>query len=60
MPSIDPSTSRRHFLKFLAASPFACPSLAAFASEAPSRLPDPMQWAPPRSRSPDRQPEGGD
>src|SRR5580698_4500123 len=45
MPSIDPSTRRRHFLKFLAASPFACSSLAAFASEAPSRLPDPMMWA---------------
>jgi 4-hydroxymandelate oxidase len=46
MPSIDPSTSRRHFLKFLAASPFACSSLKAFAGEVPSRLPDPMQWAP--------------
>jgi 4-hydroxymandelate oxidase len=47
MPSIDPRTSRRHFLEFLAASPFyAASTLAAFAAETPSRLPDPMLWAP--------------
>ena len=47
MPSIDPRTSRRHFLQFLAASPFLrIGTLAAFAAEAPSRLPDPMIWAP--------------
>src|ERR1700730_1380952 len=47
MPSIDPPTSRRHFLQFLAASPFyASGTLAAFAAETPSRLPDPMIWAP--------------
>jgi 4-hydroxymandelate oxidase len=47
MPTIDPRTSRRHFLQFLAASPFyASSTLAAFAAETPSRLPDPMIWAP--------------
>jgi isopentenyl diphosphate isomerase/L-lactate dehydrogenase-like FMN-dependent dehydrogenase len=43
----DQATSRRKFLQFLAASPFfAASDLAAFANEAPSRLPDPMVWAP--------------
>jgi len=47
MPSIDPHASRRLFLQFLAASPFyASSTLAAFAAETPSRLPDPMIWAP--------------
>ena len=47
MPTIDPRTSRRHFLQFLATSPFyASSTLAAFAAETPSRLPDPMVWAP--------------
>ena len=47
MPTIDPRTSRRHFLQFLAASPFyASSTLAAYAAETPSRLPDPMIWAP--------------
>jgi 4-hydroxymandelate oxidase len=47
MPSIDPQASRRRFLQFLAASPFfASGSLVAFAGETPSRLPDPMIWAP--------------
>jgi 4-hydroxymandelate oxidase len=47
MPTIDPRTSRRHFLQFLAASPFyASSTVAAFAAETPSRLPDPMIWAP--------------
>jgi 4-hydroxymandelate oxidase len=44
---IDPQTSRRLFLQFLAASPLVAASeLAAFAGETPSRLPDPMIWAP--------------
>ena len=44
---VDQATSRRKFLQFLAASPFfAASDLAAFANEAPSRLPDPMLWAP--------------
>ena len=47
MPTIDPRTSRRHFLQFLAASPFyASSTLAAYAAETPSRLPDPMIWGP--------------
>jgi 4-hydroxymandelate oxidase len=48
MPSDhDQATSRRLFLQFLAASPLlAASDLAAMANEAPSRLPDPMVWAP--------------
>lgn len=47
MPAVDPSASRRHFLKFLAGSPLlAWSGAAALAHEAPSRLPDPMMWAP--------------
>jgi 4-hydroxymandelate oxidase len=47
MPTIDPRTSRRELLKFLAASPlYASSTLAALAAETPSRLPDPMIWAP--------------
>jgi len=47
MPIIDSQTSRRELLKFLAASPlYAGSALAAFAAETPSRLPDPMVWAP--------------
>jgi isopentenyl diphosphate isomerase/L-lactate dehydrogenase-like FMN-dependent dehydrogenase len=47
MPTVDPRTSRRRFLQFLAASPFyASSTLAAYAAETPSRLPDPMIWAP--------------
>ena len=39
--------SRRQFLKWLAASPLAAsPGFAAMAAETPSRLPDPMIWAP--------------
>src|SRR5205085_595091 len=39
--------SRRRFLQFLAASPLLAGSdLAAMAAETPSRLPDPMIWAP--------------
>ena len=47
MPTIDPRASRRELLKFLAASPlYASSTLAAMAAETPSRLPDPMIWAP--------------
>jgi 4-hydroxymandelate oxidase len=47
MPIDDQATSRRRFLQFLAASPLlAASDLAAMAAEAPSRLPDPMIWAP--------------
>src|ERR1700751_6007784 len=47
MPIDDQTTSRRRFLQFLAASPLLATSdLAAMATEAPSRLPDPMIWAP--------------
>src|ERR1041385_8908919 len=47
MPVVDPSASRRRFLKFLAGSPlvaWAAPQV--FAHESASRLPDPMVWAP--------------
>jgi 4-hydroxymandelate oxidase len=41
------ATSRRRFLKYLAGSPlFASGALSAFGMEAPSKLPDPMVWAP--------------
>jgi isopentenyl diphosphate isomerase/L-lactate dehydrogenase-like FMN-dependent dehydrogenase len=47
MDTIDQATSRRRFLQFLAASPLlAASDLAALANEVPSRLPDPMVWAP--------------
>src|SRR4051795_7824695 len=48
MPSeADQALSRRKLLQFLAASPLlAASDLAAMAGEAPSRLPDPMIWAP--------------
>ncbi len=47
MSIVDPDTSRRQFLKVLAASPLLAGSdLAAMAAETPSRLPDPMIWAP--------------
>jgi len=48
MPSeFDQYTNRRRFLQFLAASPLLAGSdLAAMATETPSRLPDPMLWAP--------------
>jgi 4-hydroxymandelate oxidase len=43
----DQAASRRLFLKFLAGSPLlAGGGLSAFAREAPSKLPDPMLWAP--------------
>jgi 4-hydroxymandelate oxidase len=47
MPIVDPSASRRRFLKFLAGSPLlAWSGYGAMANETPSRLPDPMAWAP--------------
>jgi 4-hydroxymandelate oxidase len=53
MSSIDPDTSRRRFLQFLAASPFfASGSLEVLAGEgpaAPSKPPDPIMWAPLRT-----------
>ena len=42
------ATSRRRFLQFLAASPLVgTADFSAFAQEIPSKLPDPMIWAPP-------------
>ena len=47
MPPIDHRTSRRELLKFFASSPLlASSTFAALAAEEPSRLPDPMVWAP--------------
>src|SRR5713226_9582291 len=48
MPSpIVRATSRRRFLQYLAGSPlFASGALSAYGMEAPSKLPDPMIWAP--------------
>jgi 4-hydroxymandelate oxidase len=47
MAVVDPFANRRRFLKFLAGSPlFACAASRALAHESPSRLPDPMVWAP--------------
>ena len=44
------ATSRRRFLQYLAGSPLlASGALAAYGMEAPSKLPDPMIWAPPGS-----------
>ena len=43
----DRAASRRQFLKFMSASPlFMSGSVAALAGESPSKLPDPMMWAP--------------
>jgi 4-hydroxymandelate oxidase len=45
--AVDQGTSRRHFLRFLAGSPlFAGGAVSALAGESPSKLPDPMLWAP--------------
>jgi 4-hydroxymandelate oxidase len=47
MSPIVPATSRRRFLQYLAASPLlGAGALPAVGAEAPSRLPDPMVWAP--------------
>jgi isopentenyl diphosphate isomerase/L-lactate dehydrogenase-like FMN-dependent dehydrogenase len=44
---VDQDTSRRLFLKFLAASPLlAGTDLAAWATETPHLMPDPVVWAP--------------
>ncbi len=44
------AASRRRFLQYCAASPLlASGAIAARAMEAPSKLPDPMMWAPPGS-----------
>src|SRR5262247_2736533 len=52
---IDPSASRRRFLRFLAGSPlYAGGGFSAFAADgptAPSRLPDPIIWAPLRTEN---------
>jgi isopentenyl diphosphate isomerase/L-lactate dehydrogenase-like FMN-dependent dehydrogenase len=41
------AASRRRFLQYLAGSPlFASGALSAYGAEAPSKLPDPMTWAP--------------
>jgi 4-hydroxymandelate oxidase len=46
-PPIIRATSRRRFLQYLAASPlFASGDVSAYGTEAPSKLPDPMIWAP--------------
>ena len=43
----DKAVQRRQFLKWVSASPLmAHPGFAAFAAEIPSKLPDPMLWAP--------------
>jgi 4-hydroxymandelate oxidase len=45
--SIDQATSRRRFLQYLAGSPLLASSgFASWAAETPSKLPDPMSWAP--------------
>ena len=45
--SIVRATSRRRFLQFLAGSPlFASGAISGYATEVPSKLPDPMVWAP--------------
>src|SRR5262249_37541721 len=47
MPAINRCASRRNFLRFLAGSPLlAWAGGAVSAHETPSRLPDPMVWAP--------------
>ena len=41
------AVSRRRFLQYLAGSPLFAPgAISAYAKEAPSKLPDPMIWAP--------------
>jgi 4-hydroxymandelate oxidase len=50
LPADISATSRRRFLQYCAASPLlAASGFAAKAMEAPSKLPDPMMWAPPGS-----------
>jgi 4-hydroxymandelate oxidase len=46
-PPVVRAASRRRFLQYLAASPlFASGAFSASGAEAPSKLPDPMIWAP--------------
>jgi 4-hydroxymandelate oxidase len=46
-PPVDRAASRRRFLQYLAASPLlASGAFAASGAEVPSKLPDPMIWAP--------------
>jgi hypothetical protein len=46
-PPVIRAASRRRFLQYLAASPlFASGAFSAYGTEAPSKLPDPMIWAP--------------
>jgi 4-hydroxymandelate oxidase len=46
-PPVVRAASRRRFLQYLAASPlFASGAFSASGTEAPSKLPDPMIWAP--------------
>jgi isopentenyl diphosphate isomerase/L-lactate dehydrogenase-like FMN-dependent dehydrogenase len=48
MTSLIVRASRRRFLRYLAGSPlFALGAISAYGTEAPSKLPDPMIWAPP-------------
>jgi len=50
---VDQAASRRHFLKFLSASPLLA-SASAFAGEGPAagvKLPDPIMWAPLRTEN---------
>src|SRR5262249_22884836 len=44
--SVVQARSRRQFLQFLAGSPLLAYGGSALAGEAPSKLPDPMLWAP--------------
>ena len=53
--------SRRRFLQYLAGSPLlASGALTAYGLEAPSKLPDPMIWAPPGSGELISRPKGRD
>src|SRR5690242_20210415 len=48
MTSLIVRASRRRFLRYLAGSPlFALGAISAYGTGAPSKLPDPMIWAPP-------------
>jgi 4-hydroxymandelate oxidase len=48
MTSLIVRASRRRFLRYLAGSPlFTLGAVSAYGTETPSKLPDPMIWAPP-------------
>jgi 4-hydroxymandelate oxidase len=52
------AASRRRFLQYLASSPLlASGALSTYGAETPSRLPDPMVWAPPGSGGPIKSPK---